>query len=114
MLSDPFREGMSPTVQTPHQARINLYQRRTTYHNSLIHSHPSVMVNISRLRHPDDRVDEDICLTLTCRTNGQLAMSAMHGVSGLESDDFAPREFLEVCTEFSWGVCGAKRRHRVK
>jgi hypothetical protein len=62
------------------------------------------VVNITGLGHPDDGVNEDIRLSLTGGTDGQLAVSAMHGVSGLKGDNLGPAELVKVLPEFGWGV----------
>jgi len=49
-------------------------------------------------------MNEDICLTCSCSSDGQLSMSAVHGVSGLESDNPGPAKFVEVKAEFCWGI----------
>lgn len=64
-------------------------------------------VDVSRFGESDDGVNEDVCLSISSGSNGQFSMSSMHGVSSLESDDSSPREFVEVSSEFSRGVCAS-------
>ncbi len=61
------------------------------------------MVNITRLGHTHNGVDEDVGLTLTSGTDGQLAVSTVHRVTGLESDDLAPRDLGKVLPQLGRG-----------
>lgn len=70
-------------------------------HNGLIHPDAGVVVDISGFGHADNGVDEHVGLALTRGADGELAVSAVHRVTGLESDDLAPSNLLEVGTELS-------------
>jgi hypothetical protein len=52
-------------------------------------------------------VDEDVGLAGTGSADGQLTVSTVHGVSGLEGDDLGPAKLVEVKAEFGWGVAEA-------
>ena len=77
---------------------------RVLGHQRLVSPDSGVVVNITGLGQPHDGVNEHIGLMLTSRTDGQLSMSSVHRVSGLERHDFPPRNFLEMSSEFSRGV----------
>ena len=62
------------------------------------------MVDVARLRETDDGVHEHVRLVLTRRADGELAVRAVHRVAGLEGDDLAPCELLEVGAELSGRV----------
>jgi hypothetical protein len=72
---------------------------------SLVGAHTSVVVDISWLGETDDGVDEDVGATLTGGADGELTVSAVHGVTGLESDNLAPGDLGEVGTELGRGDC---------
>jgi len=61
------------------------------------------VVDVTGLGETDDGVDQDVGLVLTSRTDSQLSVSPVHGVTGLESDDLAPRDLFEVSPEFGRG-----------
>ena len=75
-----------------------------TRHERLVHADTGVVVNITGLGHTDDGVDEDVGLTLTGSSNGELTMSTVHGVTGLESDHLAPSDLGKVLTKLGGGV----------
>ena len=79
---------------------------RVLRHDSLIHTHTGVMVDVTGLGEADDRVDKDIGLALAGGADSELTVSTVHRVAGLEGDDLAPSELLEVCAELSRGVYG--------
>jgi len=54
------------------------------------------VVDITGLRQAHDGMDEDIGLVGSCSADRQLSVSAMHGVSGLESNNLGPAELVEV------------------
>lgn len=70
-------------------------------HDGLVYTYPSVVIDVARLGETDDGVDEDVGLTLTRCTDGELAVRSVHRVTCLECDDFAPGDFLEVRSELS-------------
>lgn len=71
----------------------------------LVHTDTREVVNVSRLGKAHDWVDEDVGLTGTGSTDGELTVSAVHGVTGLECDDLGPAKLVEVKTELCGGVC---------
>lgn len=72
-------------------------------HQGLVGPDSGVVVDVTGLGETDDGVDQDVGLVLTSRTDGQLSVSPVHGVTGLESDDLAPRDLFEVSPEFGRG-----------
>lgn len=67
------------------------------------------MVNVTGLGQTDDGVDQDIGLARASRADGQLTVSTVHGVAGLESDDAGPAQLVEVDAQLSGGVYRAIR-----
>ena len=70
----------------------------------LVDTDTGEVVDVTWLRHADHRVDEDVGLALAGGADGQLTMSTMHWVPGLEGHDARPAEFVEVQTKLSGGV----------
>lgn len=73
-------------------------------HQAAVDTHASVVVDITGLGHADNGVDEDVGLTLASGADSELTVSAVHGVTGLESDDLAPCNLREVLAELSGRV----------
>ena len=73
---------------------------RVLGHNGLIDTYTGIVVNITRLRETDNRVDKDVSLALACSADRQFTVGTMHRITSLESDNLAPRELLEVCAKF--------------
>jgi hypothetical protein len=92
--SHPHGEGQQG--QSGHPVRV-------LGHQGLVSPDSGVVIDITGLGQTDDGVDEDVGLMLTSRTDGQLSMSSVHRVSGLEGHDLPPRDFLEMSSEFSRG-----------
>lgn len=65
-------------------------------HDSFIHSDTSIMVDIAGLGKTDDRVYENIGLSLPGSTDGEFTVGSVHRVTSLEGDDFAPCKFFKV------------------
>jgi hypothetical protein len=72
-------------------------------HESLVRADTGVVVDVSGLGEADDGVDEDVGAVLAGGTDGELAVSAVHGVTGLEGDNLAPCDLLEVGAELGGG-----------
>lgn len=62
------------------------------------------MVDISGLGESDDGVDKNVGLVLAGSADGELAVSAVHGVAGLERDDATPGELVKVRAELGGGI----------
>lgn len=62
-------------------------------------------LRITTTHEPNDRVDEYVRFLLARSADRQFAMSAVHGVAGLESYDTAPRQLVEVLTKLRRSVC---------
>lgn len=71
---------------------------------SLVDADAGKVVNVSGLGETDDGVDEDVGLARAGGAHSQLTVSAVHGVSGLESDDSGPAEFVKVEADLCRGV----------
>lgn len=68
---------------------------RVSVDDGLVNAHTGESVDITRLGQTNDRVNEDVGLVLSGSAHGQLAVSSVHGVAGLEGDDLAPSHLLE-------------------
>ena len=73
-------------------------------HNGLVDTDTGVVVDVTGLGETDDGVDEDVRLPLAGSADGELTVSTVHGVAGLEGDDLAPGDLVEVCAELSGSV----------
>jgi len=73
-------------------------------HDGLVDTDASEVVNVTGLGQADDGVDEDVGLSGAGSNDGKLTVSAVHGVTGLESDNLGPAKLLEVKTELGRGV----------
>jgi hypothetical protein len=62
------------------------------------------MVDVSWLGETNDRMDENVSLTGTSSTNSEFSVSAMHRISGLESNNSGPAKLVEVKSQFCWGI----------
>ena len=70
-----------------------------------------VMVDVARLGHADDRVDQQAAADLLGRPLGQLFVGPVQRVPGLEGDDPAPAQRLKVLRA-ARPACGGSRRNR--
>ena len=64
--------------------------RREALEHRLVAAHAGVVVEVARLGHADDRMDEEIGLRLLGGGERQLAVRAVHRVAGLERHHPAP------------------------
>jgi hypothetical protein len=62
----------------------------------LITAHAREVVDVARLRHADDGLDQEIRLDVLGRAKRQLLVGAVHRVARLEGDDAAPAELLKA------------------
>jgi hypothetical protein len=62
------------------------------------------VVNVTGLGETDDGVDKHVGLSGAGSNDGQLTVSAVHRVTGLESDNLGPAELLEVSADLSRSV----------
>lgn len=76
------------------------------WQESLVHAHAREVVDVSGLGEADDGVDEHVGLAGARGADGQLAMGAVHGVTGLERDDAGPAQLVEVESQLGGGVWG--------
>lgn len=70
----------------------------------LVDAHARKVVNVAGLGQADDGVDEDVGVVRAGSADRQFTVGAVHGVAGLEGDDPAPAELVEVCAQLSGGV----------
>ena len=64
----------------------------------LVDTDTGEVVNVTRFGETNDGVDKDIGLARTSSADSQLTVSAVHGVSGLESDNSGPAKLVKVQT----------------
>ena len=62
---------------------------RIVGHERLVAADAGVVVDVARLRHADDRMDEQIGPFFFGGAERQLVVRAVHRVAGLEGDDLA-------------------------
>ncbi|KFY70136.1 hypothetical protein V498_10389 [Pseudogymnoascus sp. VKM F-4517 (FW-2822)] len=60
------------------------------WEQGLVHAHAREVVDVAGLGEANDGVDEHVGLAGARSADGQLAMGAVHGVTGLEGDDAGP------------------------
>lgn len=89
--------GKGEECEVSHAVRILGHDRR-------VDANASIMVHVTGFGETTNGVYEDIRLVLTRGTDSQLAVRPVHGIARLERDDLFPYKFLEVGTEFHWGV----------
>ena len=63
---------------------------RVATEQGLIAADPGVVVDVARLGHPHDRVDQHVGVDSGSGAQGQLLVRSVHRVARLESDDPAP------------------------
>jgi hypothetical protein len=63
------------------------------------------VVNVTGLGETNNGVDEDVGLARAGSADSQFTVSAVHGVSGLESDNSGPAKLVEVQTDLCGRVC---------
>lgn len=73
-------------------------------HQSLVSSNSGVVVDVSWLGKTDDGVNENVGSSLSGGSDSQLSVGSVHWVSGLESDNLSPRDFVEVGSELGGRV----------
>jgi hypothetical protein len=73
-------------------------------HDGLVDTDTGEVVNVTGLGETDDGVDKHVGLSGAGSNDGQLTVSAVHGVTGLESDNLGPAELLEVGADLSRSV----------
>lgn len=75
-----------------------------SWEESLVDANTSEVVNVSWLGKANDWVNQDVGQVRPGSSYGQLSVGAVHGVSGLESNDAVPSQLVEVKSELGWGV----------
>jgi len=70
----------------------------------LVDAHACEVVDVTGLGEADNRVNQHVGLAGAGRAHGELAVSTMHGVPGLEGDDFGPAKLVEMEAEFSGSI----------
>ena len=84
----PHRQGQQAQHHAP-LLEIVVHERPVT-------PHPRVMVNVARLGHSHNRVDQEPAPDLPGRSLGELFMRSVQRVPRLERDNLAPAQRLEV------------------
>ena len=65
-------------------------------HDRLVAADPRVVVDVTRLGHADDGMDEEVGLHLLGRPQGELVVGTVQRVAGLEGDHPAPAQAGEL------------------
>lgn len=73
--------------------------------DGLIDAYTGESVHIAGLGETDDRLDEDVGLMLSGGADGELTVSSVHGVAGLEGDHLAPCHLFEERPGLGRSVC---------
>lgn len=69
-------------------------------HQRLVDTDTGEVVNVTGLGQANNGVDENVGLASAGSADGQLTVSAVHGVPRLESNDLGPAKLVEVQTQF--------------
>lgn len=106
LTDDSVPDGLTGTTHTHGQTQKtqNGHAVGVTGQECLIGADTGEVVNVTGLGQTDDRVDQNVGLARASRADGQLTMSTVHGVTGLESDDAGPAQLVEVNAKLSGGV----------
>lgn len=106
LTDDSVPDGLARTTHTHGQTEQTQdgHAVGVAGQKGLVGADTGEVVNVTGLGETDDGVDQDIGLARASRANGQLTVSTVHGVTGLESDNAGPAQLVEVNTEFGGGV----------
>jgi hypothetical protein len=106
LTDDSVPDGLTGTTHTHGQAEQtqNGHAVGVAGEQGLVGADTGEVVNVTGLGQTDDGVDQDIGLAGASRADGQLTVSTVHGVTGLESDDAGPAQLVEVDAQLSGGV----------
>jgi hypothetical protein len=74
-----------------------------TGQESLVDTDTGEVVNVTGLGQADNGMDEDVGLLGAGGTDGQLTVSAVHGVAGLEGHDLLPSQLVKVGAQLGGG-----------
>lgn len=77
---------------------------RVSGHQAGVHSDTRVVVDITWLGHTDNRVNQDVGLTLSSSSHSELTVSSVHWVTSLEGNDVAPSDLAEVVSQLGGSV----------
>lgn len=102
---DGVPDGLTGTTHTHGQGQETQdgHTVRVAGEESLVGTDTGEVVNVTGLGQTDNGVDEDVGLLGAGGTDGQLTVSSVHGVSGLEGDNSVPAELVEVNAQ----LCGS-------
>lgn len=108
LADDGVPDGLTGTTHTHGQTEETQdgHAVGVTGKERLVCADTGEVVNVTGLGQTDNRVNQDIGLAGTSRADSQLTVSTVHGVTGLESDDAGPAQFVEVDAQLCGGVCG--------
>ena len=98
LADDRVPHGLARTAHA-HRERQQAQRGRLLgirLHEMLVAAHAREVVDVARLRHADDRLDQQVRLDVLRRAERELLVRAMHRVARLERDDLAPAELLEA------------------
>lgn len=98
LADDGVPDGLTGTTHTHSQRKQteNGHAVGVAVHDGLVNADTGEVVNVTGLGKTNDGVDEDVGLSGASSDDSQLTVSAVHGVTGLESDNLGPAELLEV------------------
>lgn len=101
LADDGVPEGLARTTHAHGEGKESEsgHAVGVTGQESLVDTDTGEVVDVTRLGHANDGVDEDVGLLRAGSTDGKLTVSAVHGVASLESDDLLPSELVEVGSE---------------
>ncbi|VUC36812.1 unnamed protein product [Clonostachys rosea] len=105
LADDGVPEGLTGTAHAHSEGKESesTHAVGVTGQESLVDTDTGEVVNVTGLGQADNGVNEDVGLLRASGTDGQLTVSAVHGVASLEGDDLLPAELVEVSAELSGG-----------
>ena len=80
---------------------------RVVRHEGLVAADARVVVDVARLGHADDRVDEQVRAFFLRGAERELVVRAVHRVAGLEGDDLASSRACRTLRGVPSASCGA-------
>ncbi len=95
-------DGVQQRLARPAHAHRQRQQRQhrgvvgIALQHPLVAAHAGVVVDVARLGHAHDRVDQQVGLELAGRPQGELEVGPVHRVAGLEGHHLPPAEPLEA------------------
>jgi hypothetical protein len=106
LTDDGVPDGLTGTTHTHSQTEQtqNGHAVGVTGEESLVGADTGEVVNVTGLGETDNGVDQDIGLARAGRADGKLAVSTVHRVTSLESNDTGPAQLVEVDAQLRGSV----------